>query len=236
MAEYVTRLLIADDDTELCDLLQEYLQREGFAVAVAHDGQAALEGIAEHDPDLLILDVMLPRKSGFDVLRELRRRTDLPILMLTARGEQVDRIVGLEMGADDYIPKPCDPRELVARVRAVLRRVHDPLNADEHEPPKILRVGDITLNTATLELFRDEERIGVTATEFAILHQLLIHAGRPIGKETLTRQCLGRRLTPHDRSIDVHISNLRKKLGRDIDRRERIKSIRGGGYQYIAVQ
>lgn len=230
----MTRLLLADDDIELCDLLKDYLQREGFSVDLAHDGQSAVEHIARRRPELLILDVMLPQKSGFDVLRELRRQSDLPILMLTAWGDQVDRIVGLEMGADDYIPKPCDPRELVARIRAVLRRIRDPLN-DEKRIPETLHVGDLTLNTSTLDLFRNDQCVGLTATEFSILYQLLINAGRPVGKDELTLKCLGRRLTPYDRSIDVHISNLRKKLGRTADDQDRIKSIRGGGYQYIAV-
>lgn len=231
----MTRLLIADDDIELCDLLKDYLQREGFTVNLAHDGQTALHNISRYNPELLILDVMLPQKSGFDVLRELRRQSDLPVLMLTARGDQVDRIVGLEMGADDYIPKPCDPRELVARIRAVLRRVRDPLHGEERPAPETVHIGDLTLNTSTLDLFKGDERIGVTATEFAVLYQLLTHAGRPVGKDELTQKCLGRRLTPYDRSIDVHISNLRKKLGRTVGGQERIKSIRGGGYQYIAV-
>ena len=230
----MTRLLIADDDIELCELLQDYLQREGFIVNVAHDGQAALRSIAGSRPDLMILDVMLPQKSGFEVLRELRRRTDLPILMLTAKGDQVDRIVGLEMGADDYIPKPCDPRELVARIRAVLRRTRDPADA-QPAVPGIVRVGDITLNVSTLELLKGGERVEATAAEFSVLYQLLIHAGRPVSKEELTLKCLGRRLTPHDRSIDVHISNLRRKLGRTAHDQDRIKSIRGGGYQYIAI-
>ncbi|HEX5056673.1 MAG TPA: response regulator transcription factor [Gammaproteobacteria bacterium] len=228
----MTRLLIADDDIELCDLLRDYLQREGFTVNVAHDGQAALRSIAGSRPDLMILDVMLPQKSGFEVLRELRRRTDLPILMLTAKGDQVDRIVGLEMGADDYIPKPCDPRELVARIRAVLRRTGDPADGPS---PGIVQVGDITLNTSTLELLKDGARVEATAAEFSVLHQLLIHAGKPVSKEELTLKCLGRHLTPHDRSIDVHVSNLRRKLGRTAQDQDRIKSIRGGGYQYIAI-
>jgi two-component system response regulator CpxR len=230
----VTRLLLADDDIELCDLLRDYLQREGFTVHLAHDGQAAIQAVSRCNPELLILDVMLPQKSGFDVLRELRRQTDLPVLMLTARGDRVDRIVGLEMGADDYIPKPCDPRELVARIRSVLRRVREPLNDKTPAASEIVQIGDLTLNTSTLDLFKDDERIDVTATEFSILYQLLTHAGRPVSKDELTQKCLGRRLTPYDRSIDVHISNLRKKLGRSTDGRDRIKSIRGGGYQYIA--
>lgn len=232
----VTHLLIADDDTELCDLLQDYLQREKFSVSLAHDGQSAIESITRRTPDLLILDVMLPRKSGFDVLRELRQKTDLPVLMLTAKGDQIDRIVGLEMGADDYIPKPCDPRELVARIRAVLRRIRSPLGGAEQPAARPLCIGDVTLNISALELFRGDERIAVTATEFSILHQLLIRAGRPVSKEDLTQRCLGRRLMPYDRSIDVHISNLRKKLGLTANGQDRIRCIRGGGYQYIAVE
>ena len=232
----MTRLLIADDDVELCGLLQDYLQREGFIVDIAYDGQIALQNIASHCPELLILDVMLPQKSGFDVLRELRQKTNLPILMLTARGDQIDRIVGLEMGADDYIPKPCDPRELVARIRAVLRRVYNALDEKEQPDPKTIHMDDITLNTLTHDLFKGDERVNVTATEFSILYQLLIYVGRPISKEELTLKCLGRRLTPYDRSIDVHISNLRKKLGQATSGRDRIMSIRGSGYQYIAVK
>ncbi|MBN1379780.1 MAG: response regulator transcription factor [Gammaproteobacteria bacterium] len=231
----MTHLLIADDDIELCDLLQDYLQREGFRVDLAHDGQAAIQNILNHNYQLLILDVMLPQKNGFDVLRELRQQTDLPVLMLTARGDQIDRIVGLEMGADDYIPKPCDPRELVARIRAVLRRIRVPLGDSERTAPKTIRIGDIALNTLTLDLFKGDKRVEVTATEFSILHQLLMRAGQPISKEDLTQRCLGRRLMPYDRSIDVHISNLRKKLGPASDGQDRIRSIRGGGYQYIAI-
>lgn len=232
----MARLLIADDDIELCDLLQDYLQREGFTVDLAHDGQEAIQNIVNRRYALLILDVMLPQKNGFDVLRELRQKTDLPILMLTARGDQVDRIVGLEMGADDYIPKPCDPRELVARIRAVLRRIHSSLNNNAQAAGETMQIGDITLNTSTLDLFKEGKRIDVTTTEFSILHQLLTHAGRPVSKEELTQRCLGRRLTPYDRSIDVHISNLRKKLGQTADGQDRIRSIRGSGYQYIAVK
>lgn len=227
------RILIIDDDLELCQLLEEYLSREGFGIdSVNHGEQGAVQAVS-HDYGLIILDVMLPGLNGFDVLRHIRETSKVPVLMLTARGDDIDRIVGLEMGADDYLPKPFNPRELLARIRAIQRRVEttDPHQQDNHSP-KTISVGDVRLDSGSREVSLNGTRIDLTGVEFSLLETLLQKAGEVIDRETLVRTVLGRRLSPYDRSIDVHISSLRKKLGHKGDPAEMIKTIRGIGYMY----
>ena len=228
----MNRLLLVDDDVELSELLVEYLQGEGFEMRCAFDGEEALRKLDEGDIDLVVLDVMLPRRNGFEVLREMRGRSATPVLMLTARGDDVDRIVGLEMGADDYLAKPCNPRELAARIRAILRRM-DPRRLAAEDGSAALEVGGVMLDPASREASVAGRRLALTGAEFNVLEALLRSAGRVLSREELTRQGLGRPLERHDRSIDVHVSNLRRKLGPDDGGQPRIKSVRGVGYIYL---
>jgi two-component system response regulator CpxR len=219
-------ILIADDDTELCELLREYLGQEGFDVRLAHDGEQALVESRRPGLDAMVLDVMMPLMNGIDVLRNLRKESELPVIMLTARGDDLDRIIGLELGADDYLAKPANPRELLARVRAILRRSHG------HTSVAVLEVGDLKLNQAGRELHRDGELTELTSTEFSILQLLLQRSGEVVEKKDLYLAALGREPVAYDRSIDMHVSNLRRKLGPTKDGSERIETIRGIGYQY----
>lgn len=229
------RILIADDDHELSALLSEYLQSEGFDVLQAYDGDEALHK-AQHEPcDLMVLDIMMPKLNGMEVLKELRKQSLLPVVMLTARGEPVDRIVGLEIGADDYIPKPCNPRELVARIRAVLRRSSQPAHLNSEAADHSIEVDGIRLIAQTRTVLKQGEAVDLTSTEFDLLMQLLANAGQVVAKEKLSEQVLGRRLALYDRSIDMHVSHLRKKLGLLADGSERIKTIRGSGYIYVKM-
>lgn len=226
-------ILIADDDTELCELLQQYLQVEGFEVSTAFDGDTALQAAREGEFDLMVLDVMLPLRNGFDVLRELRKESQLPVLMLTARGEDVDSIVGLELGADDYLSKPCSPRVLVAHIRAVLRRVQERSdNGEGAELPDTMTLGDLEIQTGSRSVLLDGNPVALTSTEYNVLEMLLRQAGHVVSKAALSEQALGRELTRYDRSIDMHVSSLRRKLGPLADGTERIKTVRGVGYQY----
>jgi two-component system response regulator CpxR len=228
------RILIIDDDIGLCDLLSEYLSFEGFFVESAHDGEEGEAKVLSDDYALVILDVMLPRVNGFELLHRLRARTVIPVLMLTARGDDVDRIVGLEMGADDYLPKPFNSRELVARIRAILRRTHQETGESTAKtPPPKLNVGDIEMDLGSLEVLCQGKSVELTAVEFRLLEVLLRHAGTVLSREELTAMVLGRTLSPYDRSIDVHISKLRGKLGDKVSRVERIKSLRNSGYMYV---
>lgn len=222
------RILVIDDDTELCELVKEYVQSEGLSVDVVHDGETGLERALGTQYALILLDVMLPGASGFEILRRLRTRSRIPVLMLTARGDDVDRIVGLEMGADDYLPKPFNPRELVARIRAVLRRAE----AATRAAPERIEVGDIVLDTGARTVHRDGGEVRLTAVEFDVLEQLMRNAGVVVSREQLTRDVLDREYSALDRSIDMHVSNLRRKLGPEHEGVERIKTIRGVGYVY----
>jgi two-component system response regulator CpxR len=225
-------LLVVDDDLELCDLVREYLTGEGFDVACAHDGSEGLKAALEDAPELVILDVMLPKQNGFEVLRQLRKSSKVPVIMLTARGGDVDRIVGLELGADDYLPKPFNPRELSARIRAILRRsATDASGATDS--PVIVRVGDLELDSGARQVRVGEDRIELTGVEFMLLELLLGKAGQVLSRDELSRGALGRRSSSYDRSLDVHVSNLRRKLGLSSDDDERIKTVRGVGYVYV---
>jgi len=231
----MNRILVIDDDIELCELLSEYLQPEGFAVTFAHDGETGAENILNGDYSLVILDIMLPRINGFEVLSRIRAQSRVPVIMLTARGEDVDRIVGLEMGADDYLSKPFNPRELVARIRAVQRRTTSP---PEKTGPAASRgqitVEDITLDHRTRRVNQDDLELDLTAVEFSLLEVFLQNLGEVVSREDLVSAVLHRPFSPYDRSIDVHVSNLRKKLGLYPGGHERIKTVRGTGYLYAA--
>lgn len=224
------RVLIVDDDTELCDLVAEYLEQEGLEAEAVHDGDAGVARGLEGGHDLVILDVMLPGIGGFEVLRRIREKSRVPVLMLSARGEEVDRIVGLELGADDYLPKPFNPRELAARIRAVLRRTSK--DAAAESGPAVLRVGDLEMDLGAREVRRSGEVIELTGAEFAILEALVREAGSVVDRNELSVQALGRRASAFDRSLDVHLSNLRRKLGPAADGGDRIKTVRGVGYLY----
>ena len=225
------RVLLVDDDRELCQMLGEYLLAEHFAVKSVHDGGDALAELAAGAFDILILDVMLPSVSGFDVLRKLGASYPTPILMLTARGDDVDRIVGLELGADDYLSKPFNPRELVARLRAILRRasIRDAREARGTAPDEFT-VGPIVLHTGTHQVRVAETPVSLTGAELRVLELLMRSAGQVLSRDSLTEQALGRKLVPYDRSIDTHISNLRRKLDLEVGRNPQIKSVRGSGY------
>ena len=225
------RILIIDDDFELCSLVSEYLAPEGFRVESVHDGETGLQRALNGNYLLVVLDVMLPGMSGFDVLRRIRATSRVPVLLLTARGEEVDRIVGLEIGADDYLPKPFNPRELVARIRAVLRRTSaDPKGVGSPRPPDILRIGDIELDPATRSVKHQGQPVDLTSVEFNLLEVLLREAGRVVTREELVSAVLSRKFSPFDRSIDMHVSKVRKKLGDMNGDTEHIKTVRGVGY------
>ena len=221
-------ILIIDDDRELCDLVGELLRGEGFEVDAHHTGAGAVDLAASGAYELVILDVMLPEQNGFEILRALRRRSAVPVILLTARGEDVDRIVGLEIGADDYLPKPFNSRELTARIRAVLRR----MQPREQDTMPSVTVGDITLDPATRTVLRNNTLVDLTTVEFDLLHTLLSAAGRVVTREDISQRVLGRAFDPFDRSIDVHIGKVRRKLADDAADDERIKTVRGVGYIY----
>lgn len=228
------RVLVVDDDVELCDLVKEFLEPEGLQVEAVHNGNRGLERALSGEHALVVLDVMLPGMNGLDVLRKLRATSTVPVLLLTARGQDVDRIVGLELGADDYLPKPFNPRELVARIRAILRRTKGGDGGERQALQTSVRVGDIELNPATRTVLRGGEAVDLTAVEFNLLDVLLREAGRVVTRDELAKIALGRMFSPYDRSIDMHISKLRKKLGEDGKGGERIKTVRGVGYIYAA--
>lgn len=231
------QLLLADDDIELCDMLVQYLETEDFSVTAVHDGESALAEARSGRHELAVLDIMMPRMSGLDVLRELRRDSQLPVLILTARGDDVDSIIGLELGADDYLPKPASPRVLVARIRAILRRaVIAPKVLTESTVPPRFVLGDLEIQTGSRSVSLNGKPVVMTSTEYSMLECLVRNAGHVITKEELSRQVLGRMLESYDRSVDMHVSNLRKKLGLLPGSEERIKTVRGVGYQYIYLE
>ena len=226
------RLLIVDDDHELCSMLAEYLGPEGFATESVGTGPRALDrlaqgfsGLARSPVDLVVLDVMLPELSGFEVLRRIRTTSRMPVIMLTARGEEVDRVVGLEMGADDYLAKPFSPRELVARIRAVLRR----MSGDGQQSNGILPWGPLRLDLRARRADVNEHDLELTAAELRILELLVRADTKTVTRDELMTKALGRRLLPTDRSLDTHVSNLRRKLQRATDR-VTVQSVRGTGY------
>lgn len=220
-------ILLVDDDLELCSLLKRYLERELFKVTTAHNVKDGLQEALSGKYQGVILDIMLPGGSGLDILRSIRQRSQIPVLMLTAKGDEMDRIEGLEIGADDYLPKPCNPRELAARLRAILRRGRSTDVADAR-----IELDELVIDLDQHQVFRDEEAIDLTTTEFSILGVLAREAGKVIEKNSLAEQALQRSLTLYDRSLDMHLSNLRKKLGPNRQGEARIKTVRGVGYMY----
>src|SRR5436305_2160990 len=228
MFQQMERILVIDDDVELCHLVGEYLHAEGFTTECVHDGESGLKKATAGEYVLAVLDVILPGINGFEVLGRVRARSRLPVLLLTARGEDVDRIVGLEIGADDYLPKPFNPRELVARIRAVLRRTHGEGGALP-SAPDVVRVGEVELDPATRMVRLDGKPVDLTSVEFNLLEVLLREAGRVVPRERLVIAVLSRKFSPFDRSIDMHVSKVRKKLG-DTENDEHIKTVRGVGY------
>lgn len=225
----MAKILIIDDDVELCELVGEYLTREGFEVEAVHNGDKGLERAISGQPTLVVLDIMLPGMTGLEVLRRLRSESMTPVLILTARGDDVDRIVGLEIGADDYLAKPFNPRELVARVRAILRRS----KAGPLATAAAVTVGDVELDPGARTVTREGETLELTAVEFSLLEALMRSAGQVVTREYLAQTVLGRRFVAYDRSIDMHVSKLRKKLGpQPGGDAERIKTVRGVGYIY----
>ncbi len=221
-------ILLVDDDTELTGMLSEYLESETFNVDQANDGLAGLKQARSKNYDAIVLDVMMPEMDGFSVLRELRQSQSTPVIMLTAKGEDVDRIVGLEMGADDYLPKPCNPRELVARLKAVLRRTQFAPTVREE-----IKTGLLEVQPKSRKAFFKSVPLPLTSSEYNLLEALARQVGQVVDKETLSEQALGKKLTAYDRSIDMHMSKLRQKLG-DEDQ-DLIQTVRGIGYQ-LTVQ
>jgi DNA-binding response OmpR family regulator len=223
------RLLIIDDDTELCELLAEYLATEGFDVVTVNDGVSGLARAMGEGWDLIVLDVMLPGMNGFDLLKQLKSARKIPVLMLTARGEDTDTVVGLELGADDYVAKPINPRVLVARLRALLRRG----TVQESTVAAVLRVGDLELDPAQRKVTVRGKAIDLTGAEFNLLALLVRSAGQIVSKDVLAEEGLGRALQAFDRRIETHMSQIRRKLGPLPDGTSRIQTVRGSGYQYV---
>lgn len=227
------RILIIDDDTELCDLLEEYLSTEKFEPVSDHGGKTGLEKVKSGDFDLVILDVMLPELNGLEVLKSIRIFSKVPVIMLTAKGDEVDRILGLELGADDYLPKPFSPRELVARIKAVSRRLSPERENNHSKESSRIKISDIFIESNTRTATKAGIDLTLTEVEFSILENLMRAAGSVVERQDLAMKVLGRRLSYDDRSLDVHMSNLRRKLGQGEGDKELIKTIRGIGYLYV---
>jgi two-component system, OmpR family, response regulator len=224
------RVLLADDDVELVDMLGDYLTQDGFRVLAVHDGETAVAAALSGDYAIAVLDLVMPRVDGLAALKRIRAASNLPVLILTARGDSIDRIVGLEIGADDYVEKPCSPRELSARIRAILRRSH---GADSGEEQRAVAVGPIVVWPQRRSASLGGQPLKLTSTEFRLLEALARNAGHPVEKRELAETCLGRALGPYDRSIDTHLSSLRRKLGRMADGRSYIETVYRVGYQLI---
>ncbi len=217
-----------DDDEKLVSLVREYLEPHGFEVAAAHDGHGGVEAVLSADPALVILDLMLPGIDGLELCRRLRQSSRVPILMLTARGDETDRIVGLEMGADDYLPKPFNPRELLARIRAILRRSDGKATADAAAP---LQVGPLVIDPGARRVTVRGKEVDLTTAEFDILHALAANAGRVLSRDQLLERVHGPGWAAYDRSVDVHMSRIRQKIENDPRRPVLLKTVRGVGYQ-----
>lgn len=226
----MTKVLLVDDDVELVEMLKEYLEQEGFDVMAVHDGEAGVSEALSGQYAIAVLDVMMPRMNGVEVLRRIRMKSGMPVIMLTARGDDTDRVVGLELGADDYVPKPCTPRELTARIRAILRRTQ---GAQADNEPAMRVVGALVMWPGQRHAEWAGKPLDLTSTEFNLLEVLAREAGRPVSKSVLSEQGLGRPLARFDRSIDVHLSSIRHKLGTLADGRSCIQTVYRLGYQLI---
>lgn len=227
----MTKVLIIDDDLELMALLKEYFSDEGFAVETTDDGRRAIAEASDGTVDIILLDIMMPRMNGIEVLQRIRRVSAVPILMVTARGDDVDRISGLNLGADDYVAKPCSPGELAARIRAILRRTSRPEEGGSADD--LLRVGDLVLKPSLRSAEWHDRPLELTGTEFNLLEVLARNAGQLVSKQEISKKAFGRPLTPFDRRIDVHISSVRQKLGLRHDGQSWIQAVRGQGYQLV---
>ena len=227
------RILVIDDDAELCKLVARFLTAEGFRVETVRTSTQGVERARSREHELIVLDVMLPGMDGFEILRRLRMASRTPVLMLTARGDDLDRILGLEIGADDYLPKPFNPRELAARIRAILRRANASASAPNSAP---LVVADLELNPNSRVARIRREVLNLTTIEFDLLDKFMKSVGRVIGREELVKEVLGREFSPFDRSIDTHVCNLRKKIGPYSNGTERIKNVRGVGYLFAPLE
>jgi two-component system, OmpR family, response regulator CpxR len=227
-------ILVVDDDVEMCGMLAEYLQSEGLQVETVHNGEGGLKRALSGEHSLILLDIMLPKINGIELLRRLRTESNARVLLLTARGEELDRIIGLEVGADDYVSKPFSARELLARIRAILRRPETGPAAKPRGPLRLV-LGDVEMDKGARTVTRAGSDVELTALEFNLLELLLSSAGQVITRERVATTILGRRFSALDRSIDVHVSKLRRKLGPQPSGQERIKSIRSVGYLYTAL-
>ncbi|MBU0914519.1 MAG: response regulator transcription factor [Gammaproteobacteria bacterium] len=224
----MTSILMIDDDVALTQLVEEYLQLDGYQFTAVHQGPEGLELAKSNAFQLVLLDIMLPGMDGLTLLKQLRQHSYCPVLMLTARGDEIDRVVGLELGADDYLAKPFSPRELVARIKAILRRVE--LIQQQQQPQlSSLQINSLRLDSAKRQIYVQDNPLVLTATEYQILELLMRHAGDVVSKEDLSQLALGKRLQLYDRSLDMHISNIRKKIAQ-YDEAEKIQTLRGLGY------
>jgi DNA-binding response OmpR family regulator len=224
---------MVEDDEEFAHLVAEYFGAEGgFSVTLRHDGASGVDAAVNEAFDVIVLDVGLPELNGFEALKLMRQQVDTPVVMLTARGDDIDRIIGLEIGADDYVPKPCNLRELAARIRAIMRRVNK--LEETGVTDERTTIGDLRIEPGSQSVFIGEEAIRLTGAEYMVLEALIQSAGQVVDKDTIARHALGRRIMPYDRSVDAHVSNLRKKLGPLEDGRQRIKTVRGRGYLYVS--
>ena len=221
-------ILLIDDDVALCSMLTEYLGKNGFRVTSVHRGDSGFKAAQQGSWPLILLDVMLPGMDGFEVLRRIRAESGVKVLLLTARGEDVDRIIGLEIGADDYLPKPFNPRELLARMRAILRRSAVPVSTDSG----VLRVQDLELDPAARSVIQGGKKIELTDVEFGLLEVLMRSPGKVVSRDELSEKALGRKFGPFDRSLDMHVSRLRRKLAQE----EQVKTVRGVGYQLVLIR
>jgi two-component system OmpR family response regulator/two-component system response regulator CpxR len=226
----LAKVLLVDDDVDLSALISEYLEDEDFRVCHLAQGRDVLVVIAEYQPDIVVLDIMLPGMNGIEILRRVRRESQIPVLMLTARGDEVDRISGLDLGADDYIAKPCSPGELAARLRAILRRTR---GQQEVPADRIIQVGDLTLHSDTRQAIWKGAPLKLTGAEFNLIETLASRAGQVVNRNELCELGLGRALTRYERAIDVHISSIRQKMGPHADGRSPIVNVRGLGYQFV---
>ena len=224
----MSRVLLVDDDDTLTELLAEYLGAEGLEVSRAPDGEKGVQEILNNPYDVVVLDSMMPKMNGLDVLKTVRAQSKIPIIMLTAKGDDIDRIIGLEMGADDYVPKPCQPRELLARINAILRRSQKSSDTNSTTSGSITASG-VTLYPAKRQAIIGDHTLELTSTEFNLLEVLVRHAGQVVSKENLSQEALDRKLAKFDRSIDVHISSIRHKLGDA----SLIQTVRGLGYLFV---
>lgn len=237
----MSKVLLVDDDIELTELLSELLAFEGFKTHISHNGKEALAALEKGHFDIVLLDVMMPVLNGIETLKQIRHKYDLPVLMLSARDDDIDRILGLELGADDYLPKPFNDRELIARIKAILRRTsaHQPKEDEslsQEEENNLLVFNNIELHIGQQQAFFEGKSLGLTGTEFAFFEILVRNEGQIVSREILSMEVLSKKLTPYDRAIDVHISNLRKKLPERTDNQPWFKTFRGRGYLLVATK